>query len=790
MARIYSDYFSWDTYLDDYCMAHSNGRVSLMFEWKGIDNSLFSESEHLEEIKHRLDLLKSYGHSLVIEHHFFREIDDVVIDAYLKQSKKVIRGHDLAIPIREAMAGHIRGKVRKNSVYVVLSVSAEQTAKFSLKRINVSGVKRRLNKLTALKKRLHGIYRGLEGFYPGARLLSIDEYCQRIIQSTNRQLFYGHDFIPDYRFDLAEQLVQEKPVLTENGVLKIGNHYTKVVLIQNYPNLDPAWFLNLSSGETSIHVSQILIPKDLSKALDKSADEADTTEQTMGKKGVDAAVSTIKDANNYRGYIRENGLTVMDNVFIVHIHDESEQVVINEFDKLEKWINREGGLARGNADIQSHFFRVAAPGLGSDTQFIREDHSLTIAAMLPFSSFDSGNIKDPDSIRMTSSYTAVGFSPTKLTVGHQIVVGATGGGKGTELGTEIAETFPLGMDTYICEFGDTQKWLVEGFGGSYTRVDPDKISINPLPQYSYFKQGKLASNIVSGTNEGLGLLMLEEDRSLNNAEQVIADRVLLSLYVDAKPSATKQAPLLTDYLEVLKTIEVDNDSQKMARSSMYENLFNFLKTSVGQGFCRQDNLNLSPGITGVDLMGVPKNLLIFYMTFVSIRFAQMAFASPSKLVKIWLDELHEPMDVAPEPTRRLVRIVNRMGRKEGGFIGLSTQGIKEIELIDPETITSSPVHTLMARADQWDEIKRKLSIPDAAAEVWKAYSRDFDNMNYRSCLKRMNGRYYDLYLSFPKLCLDITTTTRTDRGIRHEVEDIESDIFKRIELMNEKRSLL
>jgi len=793
MAKAYSDYFSWETYVDDYCMGHSDGRVSLMFEWSGVDNFIVDERERLEELKRRLDLLKSLDSSLVVEHHFFREKDYEVINGYLKQSENIVRGHKLANHLRNEMANHFKGLVRKNTICVVLSIQSDNSSSFNFKKFTLSKVKRQLTKWNALKDRLHSLFDNLKPFYPEARLMTIDQYCGRIVQCINRDLYFGQGLSLDFRFDLAEQLIIEKPELTDNGVLKIGSRYTKVALIQNYPIMDEAWFLDLARGETDIHISQILFPKDLAKELNKITEDTDTARQTMSrKKDVDESENAINDADRYRLEIRENGLTVLDNAYIILFHGESEKAVLTEFGKLEKWIGTESGLVRGNADIQSHLFRVATVGLGYDTQFVRQDHSLTVATMMPFSSFNSGNKINPDSLRMDSSYTAVGFSPTKLTVGHQIVVGVTGGGKGTELGVEIAETFPLGMDTYICEFGDTQKWLVEGFGGSYTRVDPDKVSINPLPQYSYYKEGKLAANIISGTNEGLGLILIEEDRALNNAEKAVAGRVLTSLYSDEAQAVAngKVAPLLTDYLQALKTVKTKNESQENARSLMYETLENFLETPEGKGFCRQDNLDLSENITGVDLMGVPKDLLVFYMTFISIRFAQMAFASPSKLVKIWLDELHEPMDIAPEPTRRLVRIVNRMGRKEGGFIGLSTQGIDEIELIDPETIASSPIQTLLPRTDQWDKIQKKLSIPDSAVALWKNYSVDFDNINYRSCLKRMNNRYYDLYLTFPKFGLDLTTTTRTDRVYRQEIEESEFDVFKRIDLMNEKRSSL
>ena len=781
MGTLYHEYYPWESFVTDRVVGHADGSVSLMFSWEGVDNLLFDDSQHHAEFRRRINVLHSLGEDVVIENHFFREHDATIIQEYLAHSKKMVRGQDFAMPVRRAMAAHFQEHARSNSVFVVLSLRNQVSGIKSL--FSAKSVKKQAS-WRAGAERLLACFSDLQHHFPGATCLSVEDYTARIVQSFNRDLFRaGHGQFLDYRFDLAEQLVAHKPFL-DGDVLKIGETYTKVALIQNYPELDPSWFLGLCSGVVDLHISQIIFPKNTRKALDKSADRSDSDEATLGQKGRDVAITAIKDAMAYRSYVSDKGLRVFDNAYVLHFHGRDKEALLNEYRAVRDWVHRNDGLVRGDAEIQAHLFRVGMPGAGGGTQFAREDHSETISCMMPVTTFSQG-VSQPESIRITSSYQVVGHSPSRLKVGHEFVVAKTGAGKDTNTGCEVIETYPYGMDYLICEFGDSYKWIVEGFGGTYSRIDDD-VAINPLPPFSQAKDGVLPTKIVDGTVEGLSIILTDSADDLPMAEMAAASRALDSLYTGKETSGV--APVLPDLLDSLGKLDFPNEEQAAAAKRMYNNLYNFLDSAAGRAFSGQDSLNLSSGITGVDLMAVGDKMLKFYMTFIGLRFAQMAFSSLSNVTKIMLNELHQPVAVAPDAVRKLVRVVNRMGRKEGGHISLITQGMKEINAIDPEVISSTAIRTLLVRDDDWDEIGEALSMPVAAREIWKSYENNLERLNYRQCMRLFNGRYYDLFLTFPELVLDITTTNRTDREIRHQVEKETKNIFERLRKFKERRA--
>ncbi len=778
---LYHEYYTWQCCTDDYVIGHSDGTCSLAFTWTGLDHKLFNEADYDGTIKNRLNLLNRLSNTgLTVENHWFRSHDESMIDAYLAKNKDIVRGHDLAIKVREEMAEHYRPLAMNNRVITIFTLSPGSASR-KLSSIFQSKTNKKVSLWETLSLQLHILVGEFKNDFPGMKLLNKDEAFSLL---SNSYSLNKSTTSYDSRYDMSEQLVINKPELSGQCLFHNGK-YIKYALIQKYPTLTYDWMLNFSSQNCDTHISQVLRGVDRQKALRKSTEQSDTDERTTGGKDTELLVKDLDDAQSYRSYIAQYNLSVFSNAFIISFISDDKDTALEHCSNFTKVIGDEGGLARVEPELQMHLHRVSQPGLGHHSQFRREDHSASIACMLPWTVFSSGN-PNPESIRLSSDYQVIGYSPTQLQVGHEINFGKTGGGKDTHGGTEVAETYPLGFDYYILEFGDSYKWVVQGYGGTYSTIDPDSVIINPLPDYTDARGGVLPSQISSGTAQGLAIILLDDARDLTRAEESATERALGILYSNPDPS--KAAPTLPDLLDSFRRAEYINSSQSDAAAIMSNNLENFLDGSSGRAFKGQDNLSLSDGITGIDLVKVDKKMLKFYLTFICLRFAQKAFFNLEQHTKIILNELHVAIDVAPEVVKHLIRTINRMGRKEGSFIMLTTQGMNEIHAIDSEIVTSSPIRTLQVRTDSWQDIGTLLDMPSKAIDIWSQYNQDTDNMNFRQCMRKLYGQWFDLYMTFPPFLLDITSTSRNDRLLKHKVERDHTDIFSRINELRKLRS--
>ena len=200
---LYHEYYPWETFVTEQVMGHSDGSVSLMFSWDGVDNLLFDDARHYVEFKKRLDALHSFDDDLMVEHHFYRERDNRVIDDYLAHSQHMVRGQALAMPVRTAMADHFRAHARANSVFVVLSLKHRPTR--GLRAFVSSTSKKKQDSWRCGADRLLTYFSDLQHHYAGATCLSVEDYVDKIIQSFDRDRFgSGYGNFLDYRFDLSD----------------------------------------------------------------------------------------------------------------------------------------------------------------------------------------------------------------------------------------------------------------------------------------------------------------------------------------------------------------------------------------------------------------------------------------------------------------------------------------------------------------------------------------------------------------------------------------------------------
>lgn len=782
----YADRYTWSHPLSgpgvDGVIAHQDGAVSCAIHWRGVDAEMLSETERRERWADLHTVLGSIGTEHVAEFHLWREEDDSVAHAYLDQSRRIVRGGALAHAAREAMAEHLAPYGMSNRAAVVLTRLRPKGFSFGAKRALVNQAESALALMTRARE--------LCAKLPGAELAARDDYLAMIVQSYDRRAFKaGAAWRYDPQFLLSEQLLREAPELVSGRYLRIGPSHSRVLLVHLYPDAAPGWFVGLAALGIPMHVVQIVHPVNTRQSLKASERASDFAEGSMGRRGRDSAAQSVKDMHEFRQFVTANGLAIFKNAYIIHLHGTPAELD-EQSGVIGDWIDTNGGQVRDADYVQLPYWRAGMPGQGYRVPRWRPDHTWQVANMLPAQVFARGDA-NPESLRLGQSGQLVGLGLTTQSIPHSFTVAMTGAGKGVEKVATIAETFPLGIDWYIAEIGGSYRWVVEGFGGTYSKVDPTETVVNPLPPYSATDpHGRfpLDAMVAGGTVNALAFLLTDGKTELPVHHAAAAQSALQVLY--AVPKADKLAPSLPDFLAELENAARDLDStpQKLAAKDMAANLASFLETTEGRIFARDDNLVLSEGITGVDLKEVDRaspKLLKFYLVFLALRFNHLAFArrNPSRVL---LDEMHKFVAIAPDVVGKLISELARMGRKDAAAIDLVTQGIAEIDAIEAEVLNSMPIRTLLYRPDGWDDIARRIGMPAAPLEVWKGFPYP-ERLPWRPALRSIGPDYYNLHLTFPPLLLDLAATAPADLDLKDEVGALTTDPIERLRLFREHR---
>lgn len=782
----YADLYTWSHPLSgagvENVIAHQDGAVSCAIHWRGVDAEMLSDTERQARWSDLYTMLGSIGTEYVAEFHLWREEDDSVAHSYLDKSNAIVRGGELAHAVREAMVEHLSPYAMGNRVAIILTRRKSTVFSFGAKR----ALTNQSEDAQALLKRARELCAKL----PGARIALLREYLADIMQSYDRTAFNaGAVWKYDPQYLLSEQLLREAPELVSKRYIRIGQSHSRVLLVHLYPDAAPAWFLGLATLTIPMHVVQIVHPIDTKQSLKASERASDFAEGSMGRRGRDTAAQTVKDMTEFRQFVTANGLGIFKNAYIIHLHgtpaelDEQSRILID-------WIDTNGGQVRDADYIQLPYFRAAMPGQGYRVPRWRTDHTLQVANMLPAQVFSGGD-SNPESLRLGQSGQLIGLGLTTQVVPHSFTVAITGGGKGVEKVATIAETFPLGIDWYIAEIGGSYRWIVEGFGGVYSSVDPNETVVNPLPPFSVANTSgmyTLDATLAGGTVNALSFLLTDGKTDLSVHQSSAAQSALQVLY--AVPEEGKLAPNLPDFLVELEAAARDLDStpQKLAAKEMAQNLASFLETTEGRIFAKDDNLVLSEGITGVDLKEVDRaspKLLKFYLVFLALRFNHLAFARRNP-ARVLLDEMHKFIAIAPEVIGRLISELARMGRKDAAAIDLVTQGIAEIDAIEAEVLNSMPLRTLLYRSDGWDHIAKRIGMPEGPLNIWKGYAYPL-NLPWRPALRSVGPDYYNLHLTFPTLLLDLAATSPEDLDLKDQVGALRTDPMERMRLFREHK---
>ena len=591
----------------------------------------------------------------------------------------------------------------------------------------------------------------------------------------------------DFRYDIAEQVLPAAPRVVD-GMVDIDGSFSKVLLLYNYPDSVPAWIGALADASCDLHIVQVVCPVDTRRYIDQQTKHSKDDVAGMADRGVKYAKKKISEREAFTSFVAENNLDVFKNVYLIHLHGNPDN--INRLaEKIQRWASKQNGQVRDNADLQAHFFRVGQPGHGCCSAFFREDHTWQIGNMAPVMVYDNG-IEGAESLRISTAGQLVGLSILDHEVSHGFTVAKTGAGKGVDKVCEIIESYPFGLDWYIIEVGNTYEWMVEAFGKAYIKYDPDRDVINPFPDYDLIEPGAenpLPLKLCAGTISALAYLLTDGSTDLNIHQRAAAEEALQAIYQDPETGLT--APRLDHFHKALMDTPYDTEPKADAAKIMADNLGSFLQSSVGQRFTQDGNLTLTRGMCAVDLKGAlqadPK-LMIFCLTALSLRYSQMAFFSSDNPARVLLDEMHVFVDLAPATVGHLCSQISRMGRKEGASLDLVTQGLKEMQALDPEIIASATLRNLMYRKEDHTRMAEILGLRPGPLARWKNYPAT-DRLNWRPALRQVHDHYYDLYLTFPQIVLDIASTNPIDLALKKDIGAQTRDIFQRLEMLQRMR---
>ncbi|MBV1929933.1 MAG: hypothetical protein KUG81_10540 [Gammaproteobacteria bacterium] len=807
--EIYADCFGWKTAGSvgfdeggkggsaDY-LVHHDGAVSIGFEWQGMHNRYFDEGQFRDEHKRRVALLKQFSdkNGLVIETHLVRQPDSRLVDAYEAEGRVMFKGKEppkIIGDIRKGIADMGRLYGRSNRVMTVLSLGPDQTKGF------LSWVLPQVAKRTQSQEwkaqELLQLYKRIERDFTGAKLLNKTQYLDWI-QRIDKPYSEGGSI--DWRFALNEQTVTDKPKWDESkGCLAREGQFYKVCLLQGYPDLDFNWVFQLTEAGVDLHISQIIKPKNTQKSLDSNLKQAALERGASNEnKSLDMLSARLRDLASFRAHVADCDLDVFDNAYIVTFTSRDSHWFDAPFDAFRRSVEKRGGLLRVEQDLQQEMFRVRLPGLGRGSAFLREDHSETVAAMMPMTTYPIGQEK-PEVLRIAATGNLVGFSPSKQRVRHEMVVAETDGGKDTQFGAKIAETYTR-IRYDIVELGNSYQGIIEAIGGRYCRAREQVI--NPLMSYAdYVGSIRSASELgvegVCNTTIEAQVLASQvmilnplfkgmKGKNFINAEEVVLGRALRWLYEN--PTNEVESPTLPMILAAFDEVGVEKAALEQARNELGEELYLFLEKPGGQPFKEQGQFTISPIANAIDFDKFDGELADFFLSFMCVRLANNAFARGA-CSQIVLNEYKMLLQKSPEAIRWISLAIDRMGRKD--WVGLTriSQGYSEIQQVDAESNSSIVNRTVLSRVDQHESIAQALNMPGSSAQYWKHFRtpKQYPNMDYREAFVCEEDTWHHLYLRFPEIALKVMNTDPNNKALREQAYRQSTDAYERIHILDE-----
>ncbi|HUW97646.1 MAG TPA: hypothetical protein VMV40_02230 [Acidiferrobacter sp.] len=759
-AHRYCDLYTWSHGVAEHAIAHSDGAVSLAILWDGLDAEFEDANGRARAFGVIAKVLATLPERHWIEFHLWREHSTAGAQTYLAHYQSATRKSPFSEALRTAVAEHLAPQMLVNAVALVVG---------RLPGFSRTGIKRTLRDQASQAMELERLAHELAGLLPGGRVATLLEYVGLIQKSYDQG---PAPTVLDPWLTLAEQLVVLPPK-PQGRFTEINGRRLKTFYLHLYPDAEPAWVLPLVSGPIRLHISQTVVAADTEHAL-RASERADRLAQgTLGRNGRERQLAILRDMQGFRQAVAQGDLTIHRNAYIVCV--DLPEGHPRELNRLVERLQGSGGRVRDDEFVQLPFFRSSQPGQGYRVPLWRPDHAAQIVNMAPAQVFRSGS-PQCESLRLGLAGQPVAFDYSHQSVAHSFTVAMTGAGKGVDKVATIAETYPFGVDWYVLEIGGTYRWVVEALGGTYTRLDPSAAAVNPLPTRAAAVCG-LDPLLASGTLNILAFLLTDGRTVLDFHEAAAGAAALTRLY--AIPAGDD--PGLVELLGSLETLADVSPEQRRAAGTMAANLHSFLDTPEGRVFAGKDNVQISVGMSGVDLKDVDRaspKLLTFYLVFLCLRFLNLAFANTCQ-ARVLLDEIHRFVAHAPEVLRRLVSEIARMGRKEAAAIDIVTQGLTEIDSLEKEIVNSMPLRSLLYRNDGWADIAGRIGMPGPALDIWRRLPFPL-KLSWRPAIRSVGEDYHALRLTFPRLVLALADTTPDGLSRKAAIDAQVSDPLTRL----------
>ena len=552
----YEDLYTWQHFYDESVALHRDGSCSVMLSWSGLDTQLSSPADARSAYLQLHRLLDQLPLSVTAEFHQWREPDAQLATRYVDQAQHFIRAHAVGTRFRQSMADHLSRFAINNTVAVVLTWHESARVIFP---------KRALIKQGRRAEQLLSVARDLQAQLPGARVLDKDAYMAHLQQSYDRDGWVaGRRSAYHPAFFINEQVITGKPVL-DGGLLRVGDHYTKVILLYLYPDATPGISALFSSLSTSMHISHIVRRINVKAAMKASENAQHFTAGTTTHTGVEQKALKITHEADFRANVQVNNYQVFSNTCVIHLHHDDPAALRQLAKQVADTVDGLGGQVRMSDDVQLLFWRVGQPGQGYRSTWSRRDDTQQVADMLPVQVYPTG-VDHPAMLRLGRAGQLVGYTYDPDLVNHAFTVAMTGAGKGVNKVAQIVETYPLGIDWYILEVGTSYQWTVEALGGTYTRIDPGETVVNPLPHYHAAQvddsgMPRLPIEMLTGTVEALSFI-LTDTLDMTTAQAAVAQAAFTVMY--AVPDAAIDQPTFEHLLNTLQLADnyVNNDTER------------------------------------------------------------------------------------------------------------------------------------------------------------------------------------------------------------------------------------
>jgi hypothetical protein len=790
MGSTYEDQYTWSNGFvipssDVEAMEHTDGSISVAFVWNGFSTELTDSGSVQSAYRSYARALQAVSDGKVVfESHFLREFDDSVCRDYVEYGEKhTQRFEEISRFVRREMAETIGDMAMENTIVTVATLPQKPGPLSGL-------LAKRAHKNLRQKGQvlLDAVYE-FSHYLPDAKFLSYKEFerfiwCVYHRENGRQNRAPG----PNERFQVNQRLAR-KP-LWDDGALKLGNTYTKVCLVMDYPDASPNWFYSIANRfGCEIHVTQIFQLGSAAAELIRSASQTKKALESANTLGGENEAGKVRDHNAFREFVSENNLAIFNNCYIIKLHHIDRAQLDDTYRRFKNILGESAVCSDSDPDVAYFYWRVSQPGQGHQTAFLRPDHSLQIANMAPVVRFNRGNETYRDCLRITSDAQAVTFGYPPDGTNHQITAAKTGGGKGVENVAKILELYPLGTNFYITEVGASYKWTVEAFGGSYFHLNPNDTVISPFPDWKLADpeaEFALPSDIVQPT---IGALMPLLARGAEEANEhhirSVSEQMMQAMYALTDPGDTP-APTLANFFQFADECQSEFEGvQARAAQTVCDNLDSFLSSSAGSNFAKADSINFDAGIVGVDFKGLMESpeLAKFLLVFITLRFKQLAFANAHP-VRILMDELHEFIRIDRALMETLMKQLTRMGRKEAGaFHGISQEVMDSA--LEPGILNSITHREFMYLQSGHREAADLYRINDSAMKRWEGYADPEAAgaaMDFRQCLRMVGDDTYDLHLKFPQSLLDLAHSSPRALALKDKIGKETKDLFERLEM--------